>query len=213
MQETNKTSENINETPKEVNETSEGNKKSKLSPGMREFLSWVKIIVIAVVIAFVINNFVIINANVPTGSMESTIMVGDRMIGLRTAYWFKSPERGQIVIFKYPDDEKQTFVKRIIGLPGETITIKDAHVYVNDSKTPLKENYLNEKWEVGNGDEEPLVFKVPKDSYFCMGDNRNVSHDARFWENKYVHKSKIIAKAEFVYWPWDHRKILQTAKY
>ena len=92
----------------------------------KEIFSWIKIILIAVVIAFVINNFIIINANVPTGSMEKTIIPEDRMIGLRTAYWFSNPERGDIVIFKFPDDESETFVKRVIGLPGEKVVIKDA---------------------------------------------------------------------------------------
>ena len=70
----------------------------------REIFSWVKIIVIALLVALIINNFIIINANVPSGSMENTIITGDRMIGLRTAYWFSAPKRGQVVIFKFPDD-------------------------------------------------------------------------------------------------------------
>ncbi len=177
----------------------------------REVFSWVRIIIIALVIAFLINNFIIINANVPSGSMENTIMTGDRMIGLRTAYWFSNPKRGQVVIFKFPDNEDETFVKRVIGLPGETVNIKDGKIYINNSKKPLKENYLKEDWIEGNNYDKP--FKVPKDSYFCMGDNRNVSNDARYWKKKYVKKNKILAKAEFVYWPWSNKKIIHTADY
>ncbi|MCR5429678.1 MAG: signal peptidase I [Eubacterium sp.] len=177
----------------------------------KEIFSWVKIIVIALVIALIINNFIIINANVPSGSMENTIMTGDRMIGLRTAYWFSSPKRGQVVIFKFPDNEDETFVKRVIGLPGETVHIKKGKIYINNSKKALKEDYLKEEWVEGNDYEKP--FKVPKDSYFCMGDNRNVSNDARYWKKKYVKKNKILAKAEFVYWPWSNKKIIHTADY
>ena len=189
-------------------ETSDSEKQKRVA---REIFSWVKIIVIALAVTLIINNFIIINANVPSGSMENTIITGDRMIGLRTAYWFSSPKRGQVVIFKFPDNEDETFVKRVIGLPGETVRIKEGKVYINNSKKPLKEDYLKEEWTEGNNFEEP--FKVPKDSYFCMGDNRNVSNDARFWDKKYVKKNKILAKAEFVYWPWKNKKVIHTADY
>ena len=179
----------------------------------KEIFSWIKIILIAVLIAFVINNFIIINANVPTGSMEKTIIPEDRMIGLRTAYWFSDPQRGDIVIFKFPDDESETFVKRVIGLPGDKVVIKDAKIYINDSEEPLKEDYLPEEWTNANGSDTPLEYQVPENSYFVLGDNRNLSRDARFWTNTYVEKSKIIAKAEFVYWPWGHKGLLKSAEY
>lgn len=179
----------------------------------KEFFSWVKIILLAVVVAFIINNFIIINANVPTGSMENTIMHESRMVGLRTAYWFSEPERGDIIIFKYPDNEEETYVKRVIGLPGDKVVIKDAKIYINDSAEPLNEDYLPEEWTNTNGSELPLEYEVPADSYFVLGDNRNYSKDARFWNNTYVHKSKIIAEAKFVYWPWERKAILKSADY
>ena len=215
-----KTEEKLNEDIEQTETTEEvdnieifddvekDDKKSKIS---REIFSWIKIIIIALAVALIINNFIIINANVPSGSMENTIMTGDRMIGLRTAYWFSSPKRGQVVIFKFPDNEDETFVKRVIGLPGETVHIKKGKIYINNSKKPLKESYLKEEWVEGNDYEKP--FKVPKDSYFCMGDNRNVSNDARYWNKKYVKKNKILAKAEFVYWPWSNKKSINTADY
>ena len=189
----------------------ESSDKDKQKRVAREIFSWVKIIVIALAVALIINNFIIINANVPSGSMENTIITGDRMIGLRTAFWFSAPKRGQVVIFKFPDNEDETFVKRVIGLPGETVHIKEGKIYINDSKKPLKEDYLKEPWIECNNYDEP--FKVPKDSYFCLGDNRNVSNDGRFWNKKYVKRNKILAKAEFVYWPWKNKKIIHTADY
>ena len=186
----------------------------------KELFSWIKIFVVAVVIAFFINNVIIMNANVPSGSMKNTISEGDRMIGLRTAYWFSDPQRGDIVIFENPDykengsraDDKY-YVKRVIGMPGDKVVISNAKVYINDSKTPLNETYLPEEWTQVNGDEEPLEYKVPKGCYFLMGDNRNNSSEARFWKNTYVKRSKIIAKAEFKYWPWDHKGFFAKVKY
>lgn len=184
----------------------------------KEIWSWIKIFIIAIVIAFLVNNVIIMNANVPTGSMQNTIMAKDHMIGLRTAYWFKEPKRGEIVIFINPDYEDNPslgkyYVKRVIGEPGDKVVIKDAKIYINDSKEPLKEDYLPEEWVNKAGTDEELVYEVPQDCYFLMGDNRNSSNDARFWKNTYVNKSDIIAKAEFVYWPWPHKGFLKHAEY
>ena len=94
----------------------------------REIGSFVGPFVLAFLVAFFLKEYIIINADIPSGSMENTIMTGDRLIGNRLAYLFGEPERGDIIIFKYPDDETQLFVKRIIGMPGETVTIEDAKV-------------------------------------------------------------------------------------
>ena len=91
-------------------------------------ISWVVTVGAAVLLALLIKNFLIINADVPTGSMENTIMPGDRFIGSRITYHIVYPQRGDIVVFKYPDDESQVFVKRIIGLPGETVEIEDGKI-------------------------------------------------------------------------------------
>lgn len=86
---------------------------------MEELWEYVKMIVFVVVIVFIINNVLLINARIPSESMEKTIMTGDRVFGNRLAYMTKDPERFDIVIFKFPDDESQLFIKRVIGLPGE----------------------------------------------------------------------------------------------
>ena len=151
--------------------------------------------------AFVLKNFVLINASVPTGSMENTIQPKDKIFGSRLAYLNKDPERGDIIFFYYPDDESQKYVKRIIGLPGEKVTILDGKVYINDSETPLEEPYLKETWINGAG---PYEYIVPEDGYFCMGDNRNSSRDSRYWVNTYVMRDKIIGKALYIYYPFDH---------
>lgn len=183
---------------------------------IKEIFSWVKIIVIAVVVAFFINNFLIINANVPTGSMKNLILPGDRMVGLRTSYWFSNPERGDIVIFRFPDNPEEIYVKRLIGMPGETVTIKDGKVYIDDSTEPLKEDYLPEEWTIKNGTVEQggtLIYKVPEGEYFMLGDNRNVSADSRYWNDSFVSRDQVIAKAAFKYWPFNDVKLLKSAEY
>lgn len=169
----------------------------------KEFFSWIRVIVIAVAVALILNCFVIINSVVPSSSMESTIMTGSRMFGFRLAYMFDSPKQGDIIIFKFPDNEKQTFVKRVIGCPGDVVEIKGGVTYVNGEV--LEEPYLNE---------EPLQldfgpYNVPEGYYFVMGDNRNHSNDARYWTNTYVSKKKILAKAVICYWPLSDFGILK----
>ena len=154
----------------------------------KEIWEWVKIIVSAAVIALVLNNFIIANSKVPSGSMENTIMTNDRVIGSRLSYLFADPQRGDVVIFHYPDDEKIYYVKRVIGLPGDTVDIYGGHVYLNESDEPLEEGYIREPMVP----DEPMHFEVPEGCYFMLGDNRNYSKDARYWKNRYVKKEKIL---------------------
>ena len=187
---------------KDLHNASDKKEKEKVDP-KKEFFSWVRIFVVAIALALCINNFLIINANVPSGSMENTIMTGSRMIGLRTAYWFKEPQRGEIIIFKYPDDEKQNFVKRVIGIPGDVVQIIHGKVYVNGNE--LDEPYLREPM---NDNEEEQVFVVPEGHYFVMGDNRNDSLDSRYWKtSNYVSEKKILAKVIFRYYNQSRHKI------
>lgn len=167
---------------------------------VKEIFSLLGTMVIAAITVFLLKEFVIINAYIPSGSMENTIYPGDRIIGNRLAYLSEEPQRGDIVIFKYPDDEKQLFVKRVIGLPGERVTIDDAKIYIGDEQIALEEYYLKEEWTVANG---TYTFDVPEGSYLVLGDNRNNSRDARYWENTYVAEDKILGEAVFRYWPFD----------
>lgn len=172
------------------------------NPTKYAILDWVYVVVIALAAALFINFFVIVNSTVPTGSMETTIMSGSRMIGLRLTYLFEDPQRGDIIVFKFPDNPKQTYVKRIIGLPGETVEVKDGITYIDGE--PMDEPYINENYWLGSmtGDRyNSGPFEVPENSYFVMGDNRGNSNDGRFWQNHYVSRKAIIGKALFCYWP------------
>lgn len=189
-----------------------------------EIISWIQILAAAAVIAFVLTTFIIANSEVPSGSMENTIMTGSRVIGSRLNYLFTDPERGDVVIFVFGwecpacgntiEGEKQEicpycesdvgkrgktiyYVKRIIGIPGDVIDIVDDKVYLNGSDTPLEEPYLAEEMNQG----ETFHFEVPEGCYFMMGDNRNWSLDARYWKNPYISKDRIIAQVLFEYFP------------
>lgn len=154
----------------------------------KEILSWVLVFVVALGLAYFINKVVIFKVVVPSGSMKDTILINDRVITYRLAYLFDKPERGDIIVFPFPDDEKVDFIKRIIGLPGDTVEGKDGLVYINGK--PLDEPYVKEKL---NNDFGPI--DVPIGKYFMMGDNRNCSKDSRYWENKFVDMKKIKGKA------------------
>lgn len=164
-----------------------------------EVLSWTLTVLVALFIAIFLKNFVIINATVPTGSMENTIMPDDDLFGFRLAYTFDAPKRGDIIIFEYPDDPTEKYIKRIVGLPGESVEIQKGKIYINGSKEPLEEAYLKEEWTYMN---DGYSFLVPENSYLVLGDNRNQSWDSRFWKEKYVSAEKIIGKAGFRYYPF-----------
>lgn len=182
---------------------------------LRELLSFVEIFVVAFILAQFMTHFVLINAEVPSESMEKMIEPGDRLFGFRLAYAFDEPGRFDIVIFRYPVDETQNFIKRVIGLPGETVEIRKGKIYVDGSDTPLDEPYLPEEWV---DDNDGYVFQVPQDCYLMLGDNRNISLDARFWANQaledgvagsekeaqkytYVESGQILGRAVIKYFP------------
>lgn len=172
-------------------------KTNKLKNIRHTIVVYLTIAVTTIVALTVLYTQVLINAYIPSESMETTLMIGDMVIGNRLAYKFgNTPERFDISIFYAPDKENSLYIKRIIGMPGEKVTIKDGNVYINDNPKPLDDSFIREKMEV----EPDAEFNVPEDCYFMLGDNRNNSLDSRYWDNPYVSSDKIVAKACFKYW-------------
>ena len=124
-------------------------------------------------------------------------MTGDRIIGSRLSYIFEEPKRGDVIEFRFPDDESKLFTKRIIAIPGDIVDIREGKVYLNNSDIPLDEPYIKEPMI----NEQDMHFEVPDGAYFCMGDNRNNSFDSRYWNNTYVYRDKILAKVIVKYSP------------
>ena len=157
---------------------------------------WVIIILIAAAIAITLTIFVFDTRIVPTGSMRTTIIENDRMINYKLAYISSPPQRGDIIVFEPPPElnESDDLLKRIIGLPGETVEIKNGGVYINDEL--LDEPYLQSK--------PTYTFAkigIPEGYYFVLGDNRNSSFDSHAWLNPYVPAENIKGKIVFRYWP------------
>lgn len=182
------------------NDTAKNDEEKQKKSKLREAISFMTPIVIALIIAIFLKTCIFANVVIPTGSMLNTIQEGDRIIASRLAYINDEPQRYDIIIFKYPDDETQFFAKRIIALPGETIEIKNGIVYITDKNgntSTARTDFITNCIPTGNFG----PYTVPLGSYFVMGDNRNDSWDSRYWDNKTVKKEKIIGKVKFRYFP------------
>ena len=177
-------------------------------------------IVIAVILALFVRTWVVQAFKIPTGSMENNLLIGDHLlvnkfifgptplaIG-RATLPVRPIRRGDIVVFKYPDEPDRDFIKRVIGLPGETIELKNKKVHVNGQ--PLDETYVhfltppsNDYQEVTSSDvrERFGPVTVPQDQYFVMGDNRDNSQDSRYWG--FLPRSYVKGKALLIYWSYE----------
>lgn len=158
-----------------------------------------KTIGLSVFLAIGIRSFVAEARYIPSGSMEPTLQINDRLIIDKISYNFRQPQRGDIVVFSPTEALKQqnfkdAFIKRVIGLPGETVEVKGGRVYVNDQA--LREQYIEEEPEYSYG---PVT--VPEDNYLVLGDNRNNSYDSHYWG--FVPRENIIGRAIVRFWPLD----------
>lgn len=173
----------------------------------------------AVVLAMIIRTCVVQSFKIPSGSMEDTLVIGDCLLVNKFIYGIKvpftdlrlprlrDPERGDVIVFRYPEDRSKDFIKRLIGVPGDQIQVRDKRVYVNGSlyqnphevhKDPqIMPRALNQRDNFG-----PVT--VPANAYFVMGDNRDNSYDSRFWG--FVPKADLVGRAFIKYWSWDQDK-------
>lgn len=173
---------------------------------MKKFLLFVKDIVVIVLLAFllaiVIKSFVIDNRNIPTSSMHPTVPAESRILVNKFTYSFNDVEFGDVVVFEPTDQTKleagidDDMLKRVIGLPGDKVQVKDSTLYINDQ--PIAESYISETMQYEYG---PIT--VPEGYVFLLGDNRNLSFDSHAWSNPFVPIDNIKGKAMLIYWPKD----------
>lgn len=162
----------------------------------KQILSFMIVFFFSLACVVLVIKFVAYSAYTPTASMYNTLQTKDKFVISRIEYKNKDPQRGDIISFNSTQVSKNEpqLIKRIIGLPGDTIEIKQGNVYVNG--TLLKENYaLKDKFT------SQTKYVVPENCYFVMGDNRANSYDSRYWKAPYVKRSDIIGKAKFKYYP------------
>ncbi|MCJ2165928.1 MULTISPECIES: signal peptidase I [unclassified Pseudodesulfovibrio] len=185
---------------------------------LKSFRDTFEAVVVALLLAFFIRAFVVQAFKIPSGSMLDTLQIGDHLLVTKFAYdmrlpsnlWLDTtdgrvlmktgdPERGDIMVFKFPEDETKDFIKRVIGLPGETLEVRNKVVYINGQ--PIDEPYVRHT----KADTLPIrdnfgPVVIPEGRYFMMGDNREGSYDSRWWGP--VKRQKIVGKALVIYWSW-----------
>jgi len=188
----------------------------------------------ALVLALIIRTFLIQSFHIPSGSMVPTLLVGDFILVDKVTYHLREPERGDVVVFLFPENRDVYFIKRIVGVPGDRIQVINGKLYINgkpckyspagsytysEKGTTLKGKlfyeFLPKKeggekrhlvLKTGTQGDNTKVFVVPKDKYFMMGDNRNNSYDSRFWG--FVDRNDIVGIARIIFFSWDGEKNL-----
>jgi signal peptidase I len=177
------------------------------------FREYSEAIIVAIVLALFIRTFVVQAFKIPSGSMIPTLLIGDHILVNKFLYGiripladkkilaFSQPKRGDVVVFVYPLDESKDFIKRVIGVEGDTILIKGKDVYINGERyADTHAHYIDNNPGEGSVYRKDFgPFTVPKDSLFVMGDNRDRSYDGRYW-NKFVTLDQVIGKAFLIYW-------------
>ena len=161
---------------------------------------WKILIVYAafILVFTVLFSTVLMLTQIPSGSMESTIMTGDVVVASRYGIELDDIKRYDILVFEPPIDEESLYIKRVIGLPGEVIEVKDGQVYADGAEL---DNAFTNGMQNCNGDG---IWEVPKGCLFFLGDNRNNSADSRFWEDAFVPIENVEAKAQWVVFPLSH---------
>jgi len=194
------------------------------TPKKSQLRDWTEALIVAAVLALIIRTFVVQAFKIPSGSMEDTLLIGDHLLVNKFIYGtqlpfsddpvlaIREPERGDIIVFEFPEDKdksyfkRRDFIKRVIGLPGDVIEIRNKNVFVNGERYITPEAvYKDGNLTAGPRDNmQPVT--VPEDNYFVMGDNRDRSYDSRFW--KFVDRSAIKGLAFIKYWSWDSERFM-----
>jgi signal peptidase I len=200
---------------------------SKLIENLKSFA-------VALILALFIRTFIVQSFHIPSGSMIPTLLIGDFILVDKVTYHFRPPERGDVVVFHFPLNEKVYYVKRIVGVPGDKVQVIDGKLFINGKPCKYQPDGQYSYYEDGRfytgkiyyeflpkrdgsvkehmilktgteGDNTP-VFVVPKGQYFMMGDNRNNSYDSRYWG--FVKRDEIVGMARLIFFSWDSHRHL-----
>jgi signal peptidase I len=180
---------------------------------------WLESIVIAFILAMFIRTFIVQAFKIPTASMRPTLLAGDIILVNKFIYGAKipftdwrfpkvrSPKRGDVIVFIYPQNPQKDFIKRLVGLPGDRLEIKNGTIYVNEQ--PLVDSGFSQRYYYNRGDfaEEGKKIAVPADNYFVLGDNSASSQDSRYWG--FVPGKDILGQAMVIYWPPQRIRIIK----
>lgn len=196
---------------------------SEVAPKKKSLLrDWVEALVVAGVLALIIRSVVVQAFKIPSSSMEDTLLVGDHLLvnkfiyGLEVPFTetrvltLRDPQRGDIIVFEFPEDrdksyfKRRDFIKRIIGLPGDRVAIRQKKVFVNGESFRIPQEVYKDNSLIAGPRDNLSEFTVPPDQYFVMGDNRDRSYDSRFWG--FVTRDEIKGLAFIKYWSWDREK-------
>ena len=161
----------------------------------------------AVAIALVIRTFIVAPFKIPSGSMRPTLIEGDRILVNKFLYRFREPRRGEVIVFRFPENPKRPFIKRLIAIGGDRAEIRQGRVLIDEEPTtspsPPQIYYYNQ----GQFGQEHGVVDVPPDMYYVLGDNSSSSHDSRFWG--FVPKRFLIGRAICIFWPPKRIRVLR----
>ena len=180
---------------------------------------WTESIIVAFILAMIIRSFVIQAFKIPTGSMRPTLLEGDLILVNKFIYGakipftnlrlpkFRSPQRGDVIVFIYPENPKKDFIKRLVALEGETVEIKNGTIYIMDK--PLLDTVFNQRYYYNRGPfaQEDQKIVVSKGSFFVLGDNSASSQDSRYWG--FVPRENILGEAILIYWPPNRIRIIK----
>jgi len=166
-----------------------------------ESLAW------AVALALLLRTFIMAPFKIPSGSMRPTLIEGDRILVNKFLYRLRPPQRGEIIVFRYPDDPKRPFIKRLAAVGGDTVEIREGRLVING--TPMEDGPLSTVQYSNQGayGQEGQAVQVPGDALFVLGDNPGSSHDSRFWG--FVPKRLLIGRAMCIFWPFTRWRVLR----
>lgn len=181
---------------------------------------WIEALLVAGFIAFcVVRPFIVQAFKIPTGSMRPTLIEGDLILVNKFIYGakipftdkrlpaFTKPKRGDVIVFIYPEDRKKDFIKRLVGLPGETVEIKNGTIHINGN--PVLDSLFYQRYYYNRGDfaAEGQRIVVPPGNYFVLGDNSASSKDSRYWG--FVPDKNILGRAMVIYFPLNRIRIIK----